>query len=79
MEELAREILEYVMHTPHNTNPTVLYEKLTLLGGEVYKYLNFDIETSSGQLLLTYPNYTEFSRLNFSLDENGDLIYTLKE
>jgi hypothetical protein len=74
MNDLIVKIINYVIHTPENTNYLVLLPMLEELVGASLDEVKLYIE--DGNL---YAKYPDNSKINFSLDSSGNLIYTVED
>lgn len=69
---LIMDCLNYVMHTPYNTNPVILKEKLLQIYNAQLSNIVLDIDYSDGNLYTIIPDDVN---ITFSL-EDGILYYT---
>jgi len=71
MNDSINQIINYVLHTPENTNYFVLVSMLEELVQSSFDNVRLYIE--DGNLYATYEN----SNINFSLNNDGNLIYNI--
>ena len=74
MNDLIVKIINYVIHTPENTNYLVLLPMLEELVGTSLEEVNLYIEDG-----ILYAEYPDNSKVNFSLDSSGNLTYTVED
>ena len=74
MNDLIVKIINYVIHTPENTNYLVLLPMLEELVGTSLEEVNLYIEDG-----ILYAEYPDNSKINFSLDSSGNLTYTVED
>lgn len=70
MISVIQECLNYVMHTPENTNPSILLGLLEKIYCSGFEDVNLYIDATDGKLYVNYPN--NFSS-TFSLNSDGFL------
>lgn len=74
MNDLIVKIINYVIHTPENTNYLVLLPMLEELVEASLEDVTLYIENG-----ILYAKYPDNSKVNFSLDSFGNLIYTVED
>ena len=69
---IIKQCIDYVMHTPYNTNPTVLKDFLMKIYTSQVDNIILNVDYSDGNLYATWP---DTANIGFSL-EDGVLYYS---